>query len=103
MDVIEISTATGGIDAVVGVHGLASNTGIAHASGSFWAIPAVSGTLYSLTVAGAAPTLEHGGLGLSHVTGLTGDGNAVPEPGSLALLALGLGGIVVARRRRQRT
>jgi hypothetical protein len=36
---------------------------------------------------------------ISHVTGLNGDGTTVPEPGVLALLAVGLLGMAVARRK----
>jgi len=94
--------ALGGVDAVIGVHGLSSNTSLAFADGVFWSIPALTNTLYSLSPVNAAPTAVFPGLpGLGHVTGLTAaPRQEVPEPGTLSLLGVALLGTVGYLRRR---
>ena len=58
--------------------------------------PRVSAGLWSFV------NVFHRGGGLSHVELYGANGRSVPEPGTLALLGLGLAGIGLARRRKQR-
>lgn len=92
-ELVQLDTSTGGVQHVIGDHGLSSATSLAFLDGRFWTIPATSKTLYSLDPLNANPTVEFSGLTeLGHVTGLT-----VPEP--TTLLFLGLGGLALRKKR----
>lgn len=75
-------------------------------SGGLWAIADPFGTLaveairfYPITV-GSAKKAHNSDFSFVSLSGAAAPGTAVPEPGTAALLGLGLGGLAVAGRRR---
>jgi hypothetical protein len=101
-DLVKLNPATGGVDAVIGVHGLSASTSLAFAAGVFWTIPASTGDLYSLNPGDGSATLVFSGLEVDHVTGLTSEVQAIPEPTTLALCGLIGAGLVGYRLRRRK-